>query len=407
MRNLNVQQYTSSSSGGESSCEEGRMRRPTHLRPFHHRGDTDSDLPLLRLSSDPDEYSSSEQSCDTVIYVGPNGAAVSDRELTDNEGPPEFVPIIPALLRGKASEPNQTQSQSQTAGVQNKVQCPQEEQPSGPSQASQSLLGQPLAPVPEEGAECLKCNTFAELQERLECIDGSEEVAKFPFEEVPANKQGAKQEPCVSSSVPTSAPAAPGSAAVLDTEDTTGSACAVEGAVQFSFTSDAPVSRRRTNDQQLQELKEVVEEAELAQTMIHSLAQTSGSSLVTSTRSVNGTSCITSNPLHRVKGSQPHESNESQNVGANADGKARALGSPRLGIASLTKTSDYRPPSSPSQRCKVYTQKGVLPATAPLSSYTLAQDGQATEALMSDNSLAADSGRSSTESILYRTSLWA
>ena len=97
------------------------MRRPTHLRPFHQRGDTDSDLPLLRLSSDPDEYSSSEQSCDTVIYVGPNGAAVSDRELTDNEGPPEFVPIIPALLRGKASEQLQTQSQSQTAGVQNKV----------------------------------------------------------------------------------------------------------------------------------------------------------------------------------------------------------------------------------------------------------------------------------------------
>ena len=116
---LSPQQYTSSSSGGESSCEEGRMRRPTHLRPFHHRGDADSDLPLLRLSSDPDEYSSSEQSCDTVIYVGPNGAAVSDRELTDNEGPPEFVPIIPALLRGKAPEPQQAQNQA--AGAQSKV----------------------------------------------------------------------------------------------------------------------------------------------------------------------------------------------------------------------------------------------------------------------------------------------
>lgn len=98
------------------------MRRPTHLRPFHHRGDTDSDLPLLRLSTDHDEYSSSEQSCDTVIYVGPNGAAVSDRELTDNEGPPEFVPIIPALLRGKASEQQQQQQpQGQTAGPEIKV----------------------------------------------------------------------------------------------------------------------------------------------------------------------------------------------------------------------------------------------------------------------------------------------
>lgn len=45
-----------------------------------------------------------------------------------------------------------------------------------PLQPPQTLLGQPLATVPEEGAECLKCNTFAELQERLDCIDGSEEV---------------------------------------------------------------------------------------------------------------------------------------------------------------------------------------------------------------------------------------
>uniref|UniRef100_A0AAZ3RRL3 Kinesin family member 26Ba n=1 Tax=Oncorhynchus tshawytscha TaxID=74940 RepID=A0AAZ3RRL3_ONCTS len=142
MKKKKTKQYTSSSSGGESSCEEGRMRRPTHLRPFHSRSSADSDLPLLHLSSDPDNYSSSEQSCDTVIYVGPNGGAISDRELTDNEGPPEFVPVIP------------------------------------------------------EGAECLKCNTFAELQERLECIDGSEEVAKFPFEEVPANR-GAKTDTLV------------------------------------------------------------------------------------------------------------------------------------------------------------------------------------------------------------------
>lgn len=84
-------------------------------------------------------------------------------------------------------------------------------------------------------------------------------------------------------------------------------ACAVGGAVQFSFTSAAPVSRRRTNDQQLQEIKEVVEEAELAQTMIHSLAQTSGSSIVTSTRNVTGSSSITSYPLQRVKGSQLHD----------------------------------------------------------------------------------------------------
>ncbi|KAL4656400.1 kinesin-like protein KIF26A isoform X2 [Arapaima gigas] len=130
--------YASSSSGGDSSCEEGRIRRPPHLRPFHPRTVAlDPDLPAL--VSDPDYSSSSEQSCDTVIYVGPGGAAISDRELSDNEGPPAFVPIIPSLNRKRTKE----------------------------------------GPVDRDH---FKCNTFAELQERLECIDGSEEPSAFPGE---------------------------------------------------------------------------------------------------------------------------------------------------------------------------------------------------------------------------------
>uniref|UniRef100_A0A673CHL1 Kinesin-like protein KIF26A n=1 Tax=Sphaeramia orbicularis TaxID=375764 RepID=A0A673CHL1_9TELE len=129
--------YASSSSGGESSCEEGRIRRPPHLRPFHPRTVAlDPDLPSLL--SDPDYSSSSEQSCDTVIYVGPGGAAISDRELSDNEGPPAFVPIIPSLNKKKSAK-------------------------DGPLDRDQFF----------------KCNTFAELQERLECIDGSEEPTAF------------------------------------------------------------------------------------------------------------------------------------------------------------------------------------------------------------------------------------
>lgn len=130
-------QYASSSSGGESSCEEGQTRRPSHLRPFHPRTVAlDPDHPAL-LSSDPDYSSSSEHSCDTVIYVGPGGAHISDRELSDNEGPPAFVPIIPSLNKKRAKE------------------------------------------VPKSDGDHLKCNTFAELQERLECIDGSESTAAF------------------------------------------------------------------------------------------------------------------------------------------------------------------------------------------------------------------------------------
>uniref|UniRef100_A0A3B1JW19 Kinesin family member 26A n=1 Tax=Astyanax mexicanus TaxID=7994 RepID=A0A3B1JW19_ASTMX len=131
--------YTSSSSGGESSCEEGQIRQPAHLRPFHPRTVAlDPEHPAL-LSSDPDYSSSSEHSCDTVIYVGPGGAPMSDRELSDNEGPPAFVPIIPSLNKKRAN-------------------------------------------APKSDGDHLKCNTFAELQERLECIDGSESTSVFPGE---------------------------------------------------------------------------------------------------------------------------------------------------------------------------------------------------------------------------------
>ncbi|XP_078239959.1 kinesin-like protein KIF26A isoform X3 [Pogona vitticeps] len=139
--------YASSSSGGESSCEEGHIRRPPHLRPFHPRTIAlDPHVPVLNLSNEPDYSSSSEQSCDTVIYVGPNGTALSDRELTDNEGPPEFVPIIPSLNKKRSKD---------NSGL-----------------------------LKSSDKDHFKCNTFAELQERLECIDGSEEPVKFPCGEV-------------------------------------------------------------------------------------------------------------------------------------------------------------------------------------------------------------------------------
>ncbi|CAJ1077787.1 kinesin-like protein KIF26A [Xyrichtys novacula] len=132
--------YASSSSGGESSCEEGPCYRPPHLRPFHPRTIAlDPDTPLL-LSSDPDYSSSSEHSCDTVIYVGPGGAAISDRELSDNEGPPSFVPIIPSLNKKRVKD------------------------------------------APRSDGDHFKCNTFAELQERLDCIDGSEGPNTFSTE---------------------------------------------------------------------------------------------------------------------------------------------------------------------------------------------------------------------------------
>ncbi|KFM74981.1 Kinesin-like protein KIF26A, partial [Stegodyphus mimosarum] len=63
-------------------------------------------------SSDPDYTSSSEQSCDTVIYVG--NLTHNDRDFTDNEGPPSALPIVPKTKQSqpqsKSSHTNETVS---------------------------------------------------------------------------------------------------------------------------------------------------------------------------------------------------------------------------------------------------------------------------------------------------------
>ncbi|XP_066092621.1 kinesin-like protein KIF26B [Saccopteryx bilineata] len=297
--------YTSSSSGGESSCEEGRMRRPTQLRPFHTRAAMESDFPLPHLSSDPDYSSSSEQSCDTVIYIGPNGTALSDKELTDNEGPPDFVPIVPALQK-----------------------------PRGDSRPAEA--GEATASKPER--DCLKCNTFAELQERLDCIDGSEEPSKFPFEELPA-QFGAEQ---ASRCPPLSQAAGANLLCESDKEDSGSNSLLPnrEGA-------DPQASRMPRN-------RSPGPAAPLA-----------GSPTLASPRSVPGSSSQHS-PTQLMQSPSLQSSRESLNSCGFVEGKPRPLGSPRLGIASLSKTSEYKLASSPSQRCKVYTQKGILPSPAPL-----------------------------------------
>lgn len=319
---LSMLQYTSSSSGGESSCEEGRMRRPTQLRPFHARAPVDPEFPLAPLSSDPDYSSSSEQSCDTVIYIGPNGTALSDKELTDNEGPPEFVPIVPALQKTRGD--------------------------SRPGEAAEAAAG-------KSERDCLKCNTFAELQERLDCIDGSEEPHKFPFEELPIQFGPEQAGRCGSLS----------QAAGPDTPSESGKEDSGSDNGQLTEREDTelPASKVQQN---------------------RSPAPTgarSGSPSPASPRSIPGSSSQHSTS-QLTQSPSLQSSRESLSSCGFVEGKPRPMGSPRLGIASLSKTSEYKPPSSPSQRCKVYTQKGVLPSSAPTPS------------------LSKDSGMVSSESLL-------
>ncbi|KAI8788455.1 kinesin-like protein KIF26A, partial [Biomphalaria glabrata] len=81
--------FSSTSSEDSSTDGDVKFRRPYRgLR----MGTLREDVLYSSSHSDPDYTSSSEQSCDTVIYLGANGQSLSDRELTDNEGPPRHVP---------------------------------------------------------------------------------------------------------------------------------------------------------------------------------------------------------------------------------------------------------------------------------------------------------------------------
>lgn len=298
------------------------MRRPTQLRPFHARAPVDPEFPLAPLSSDPDYSSSSEQSCDTVIYIGPNGTALSDKELTDNEGPPDFVPIVPALQKTRGD--------------------------SRPGEAAESAAS-------KSERDCLKCNTFAELQERLDCIDGSEEPNRFPFEELPVQFGPEQAGICTS----LSQAAGPDTLSESDKEDNGSD----NGQLTEREGSELPTSKVQP---------------------IRSPGPTvtgSSSPSPASPRSIPGSSSQHSTS-QLTQSPSLQSSRESLDSCGFVEGKPRPMGSPRLGIASLSKTSEYKPPSSPSQRCKVYTQKGVLPSSAP------------------PPSLSKDSGMVSSESLL-------
>lgn len=119
------------------------------------------DVPHFSLRS-----SSSDQSCDTVIQLDSEGLVQS--RTTSRLAQPEFVPIIPSL------HPNKTDMDDPefTALLQELLRIPQlqgEQKNEDNVQANIEVRKTDM-----KGRECLKCDTFAELQERLGCIDGSE-----------------------------------------------------------------------------------------------------------------------------------------------------------------------------------------------------------------------------------------
>lgn len=138
------------------------------LRAFHSTDEVDVDIRPFRLRGNLDERSSSDQSCDTVIQIDSNGSVhprAASRQLQ-----PEFVPIIPSLHPNKAD----LDDPEFTALLQELLRIPQlqVEKKTEPTLLGQTDVLKADRKQPER--DCLKCDTFAQLQERLGCIDGSD-----------------------------------------------------------------------------------------------------------------------------------------------------------------------------------------------------------------------------------------
>lgn len=146
------------------------------------------DIPHFSLRSD--ERSSSDQSCDTVIQLDSEGLVQS--RATSRLAQPEFVPIIPSLHPNKAD----MDDPEFTALLQELLRIPQLQ---GERKDEENLQGNiEVRKTDMKGRECLKCDTFAELQERLGCIDGSEatmDALKSSSKGPPVNNAAGESQP--------------------------------------------------------------------------------------------------------------------------------------------------------------------------------------------------------------------
>ncbi|XP_036002951.1 kinesin-like protein KIF26B isoform X1 [Fundulus heteroclitus] len=162
-----TKQSTSCSPCGRSLTKDKKGPHSLALRAFHSTEEVDVDVRSFRLRGEL-YRSSSDQSCDTVIQINSDGSVHS--KAAPLLAQPEFVPIIPSLQPNKSD----LDDPEFTALLQELLRIPQlhGENKTGET-AQRDTEGLRAEGKPRE-RDCLKCDTFAELQERLGCIDGSE-----------------------------------------------------------------------------------------------------------------------------------------------------------------------------------------------------------------------------------------
>ncbi|XP_051264250.1 kinesin-like protein KIF26B isoform X2 [Dicentrarchus labrax] len=188
-----TKQSTSCSPSGRSLTKDyERGPQSLSLRAFHSTDEVDADIPRFRLRGELDERSSSDQSCDTVIQLDSDGLVQS--KTTSRLAQPEFVPIIPSLHPNKAD----MDDPEFTALLQELLRIPQLQAEKKSEETVQGNTEVLKADIKKPGRDCLKCDTFAELQERLGCIDGSEttmDVLKSSLKGPPVNNVTTNSQP--------------------------------------------------------------------------------------------------------------------------------------------------------------------------------------------------------------------
>ncbi|XP_016535003.1 kinesin-like protein KIF26B isoform X5 [Poecilia formosa] len=162
-----TKQSTSCSPCGRSLTKDKKGPRYLALRAFHSTEEVDMDFPSFRLRGEL-YRSSSDQSCDTVIQINSDGSVHS--KTAPMLAQPEFVPIIPSLHPNKSD----LDDPEFTALLQELLLIPQLHREKKTEETVQGNIEGLRAEGKPPERDCLKCDTFAELQERLGCIDGSE-----------------------------------------------------------------------------------------------------------------------------------------------------------------------------------------------------------------------------------------
>ncbi|TRY99798.1 hypothetical protein DNTS_014871 [Danionella cerebrum] len=154
---------SSSSPGGRSLGSDRKANHSPKLR-FQSTGTLDQDLSSPGFSSDPAFYPAANNSCDSIFLT--DSSELVNKEIANRSR--EVLPIIPSLLKSKLESKKLSLMRfcEITPPIGNRMKQISKEKAKDETE--------PTLMQDQSDIECLKCNTFAELQNRLGNIDGTE-----------------------------------------------------------------------------------------------------------------------------------------------------------------------------------------------------------------------------------------